>query len=144
MPSERELEDTYGEYAMRLKALRDEKGLSAAVYTQITDVEIESNGLLTYDRVLKVDPAKIALANRFAYPPADPRGPPAHLGEGGADVALHHRRAADGLDGEGVRRVRLVAGAGRLRGLRRARETRSERPGTPRTSGSAARSPCPT
>ena len=27
-----------------------EKGLSAAVYTQITDVEIETNGLMTYDR----------------------------------------------------------------------------------------------
>ncbi len=68
MPSQEELQDTYGEYTMRLKRLRDEKGLSAAVYTQITDVEIESNGLMTYDRVLKVDPAKIGLANRFAYP----------------------------------------------------------------------------
>ena len=27
-----------------------EKGLSAAVYTQTTDVEIETNGLMTYDR----------------------------------------------------------------------------------------------
>ncbi len=34
------------------------KGLAAAVYTQTTDVEIEVNGLLTYDReVLKFDPA---------------------------------------------------------------------------------------
>jgi len=31
------------------------KGLSAAVYTQITDVETEVNGLITYDRaVLKI------------------------------------------------------------------------------------------
>ena len=27
-----------------------EKGLSAAVYTQTTDVEVETNGLMTYDR----------------------------------------------------------------------------------------------
>ncbi|MER2133502.1 MAG: sugar-binding domain-containing protein [Arthrobacter sp.] len=39
-------------------ALRE--GLAATVYTQLTDVEDEVNGLLTYDRkVLKVDPAAI-------------------------------------------------------------------------------------
>ena len=33
-----------------------EKGLAAAVYTQLSDVEDEINGLLTYDRsVLKTD-----------------------------------------------------------------------------------------
>ena len=32
--------------------LRDEKGLSAAVYTQLTDVETECNGLMTYDRAV--------------------------------------------------------------------------------------------
>ena len=36
------------------------KGLSAAVYTQTTDVEIEVNGLMTYDRaVIKMDPEKV-------------------------------------------------------------------------------------
>ena len=36
-----------------------DKGLCALVYTQITDVETESNGLMTYDRaVFKVDPEK--------------------------------------------------------------------------------------
>ncbi len=34
------------------------KGLSAAVYTQTTDVEVEVNGLMTYDReVIKFDPS---------------------------------------------------------------------------------------
>ena len=34
------------------------EGLTAAVYTQLSDVEEETNGLLTYDRaVLKIDPA---------------------------------------------------------------------------------------
>jgi hypothetical protein len=63
-----ELEGLYGEFAGLVKDLRDQKGLSAAVYTQITDVEVESNGLLTYDRLFKSDPAEIRLANRFRYP----------------------------------------------------------------------------
>jgi beta-galactosidase/beta-glucuronidase len=43
-------------------------GLSAAVYTQTTDVEIEVNGLLTYDRaVVKMDASKIAEANKRLY-----------------------------------------------------------------------------
>jgi hypothetical protein len=42
-----------------------EKGLNACVYTQTTDVETESNGLLTYDReVFKVDPERAAAAAR--------------------------------------------------------------------------------
>jgi hypothetical protein len=51
--------------------LRDEKGLNAAVYTQTTDVETESNGLLSYDReVVKMDPAIIAPAvSRGEFPP---------------------------------------------------------------------------
>ncbi len=41
------------------------KGFSAAVYTQITDVEGEVNGLMTYDRkVLKMSQKKIYRANR--------------------------------------------------------------------------------
>lgn len=63
-----ELQDTYGEFTNMLKKFRDVNGLSAAVYTQITDVEIESNGLMTYDRILKVDPKQISLANHLAYP----------------------------------------------------------------------------
>ena len=44
--------------------LRGTFGLSAAVYTQTTDVETECNGLLTYDRaVAKLDPAVAAVAN---------------------------------------------------------------------------------
>jgi hypothetical protein len=41
------------------------KGLNALVYTQITDVETEANGLLTYDRaVIKVDLDRAAAVNR--------------------------------------------------------------------------------
>ena len=61
------VEGKYAEYANLLKTFRDDRGLSAAVYTQLTDVEIEVNGLLTYDRVQKVDPAWIARATRFEW-----------------------------------------------------------------------------
>ena len=63
----RELEDLYAQFAGKLRQYRDENGLCAAVYTQITDVEIEINGLMTYDRKLKVDPELIAKANRFEW-----------------------------------------------------------------------------
>jgi hypothetical protein len=44
---------------------KDPKGLNALVYTQITDVETEANGLLTYDRaVIKVDLDRAAAVNR--------------------------------------------------------------------------------
>jgi hypothetical protein len=49
--------------------LRDTEALSAAIYTQITDVETECNGLLTYDRaVVKVDLAKVRDANQGRVP----------------------------------------------------------------------------
>ena len=55
-----------------------EKGLCGAVYTQVSDVEDETNGLLSYDRnVLKVDPArmrKIADALRASMDSADGAG----------------------------------------------------------------------
>ena len=46
------------------------RGLSAAVYTQTTDVEIEVNGLLTYDRaIVKPDARTVAEANRTLFLP---------------------------------------------------------------------------
>lgn len=44
------------------------KGLSAAVYTQTTDVEIETNGLMTYDReVLKIPAAELNELHKKLY-----------------------------------------------------------------------------
>lgn len=43
------------------------QGLSATVYTQLTDVEDEVNGLFTYDRVIKVDAQKIKDINEKVY-----------------------------------------------------------------------------
>ncbi|SMO62065.1 glycoside hydrolase family 2 protein [Fodinibius sediminis] len=49
------LHETYDRMIEELRALKDE-GLSAAVYTQTTDVESEVNGLMAYDReVVKFD-----------------------------------------------------------------------------------------
>jgi len=46
------------------------KGLSAAVYTQTTDVEVEVNGLMTYDReVIKFDPAETAGWHKALFGP---------------------------------------------------------------------------
>ena len=51
----------YNRYTDRLQELQREKGLWMSVYTQITDVEQECNGIMTYDRkVLKVTPAQKA------------------------------------------------------------------------------------
>ncbi len=42
-----------------------QKGFSAAVYTQTTDVEGEINGLMTYDRkVIKMNEAKVREINQ--------------------------------------------------------------------------------
>ena len=48
-------------------------GLSAAVYTQLTDVETETNGLLTYDRALvKLDAERAAAAAHGEFPEQRP------------------------------------------------------------------------
>ena len=58
-----EVTKEYVKYADKLKALA-KTGFSAAIYTQTTDVEIEVNGLMTYDRkVIKIDEAKVKAAN---------------------------------------------------------------------------------
>lgn len=60
-----ELTAAYLDLLEKLAPLIREKELSAAVYTQTTDVEIEINGLMTYDReVMKMPLEKIAEANR--------------------------------------------------------------------------------
>lgn len=64
-----ELTDAYCELLRRMPMLIGQ-GLSAAVYTQTTDVEIEVNGWLTYDReVWKIDPARGAEAAKGLYLP---------------------------------------------------------------------------
>ena len=53
--SPKEVTDEYVKYARQLLDFID-KGFTGAVYTQTTDVEIEVNGLMTYDRkLIKID-----------------------------------------------------------------------------------------
>ena len=60
-------------YVKLLRKVYDEKdahGLNAAIYTQLTDVERECNGMVTYDRaVVKVDLKDIAAAFQGCLPP---------------------------------------------------------------------------
>jgi len=57
----------YAEFIDRLHGLIG-KGLSAAVYTQTTDVEVETNGFFTYDRkVLKMPLEKVQEVHRELY-----------------------------------------------------------------------------
>ena len=58
-------------------ALNQNQGTSAVVYTQLTDVEQELNGLLTYDRaVVKVDRAIVSAANHGKFPEMPPNPHP--------------------------------------------------------------------
>lgn len=58
-----EATDEYVRFAELLRQLVV-AGVSGAIYTQTTDVEIEVNGLMTYDRaVVKFDPERVRKAN---------------------------------------------------------------------------------
>jgi hypothetical protein len=63
------LTDAYVDLLTRMRPLIGQ-GLSAAVYTQTSDVETEVNGLMTYDRELvKMDLERIAAAAKRLYDP---------------------------------------------------------------------------
>jgi hypothetical protein len=65
-----ELGQAYRDLMYQLRILVGE-GLSAAIYTQTTDVEIEVNGMLTYDRaVVKLPADAKELHARLSSPPA--------------------------------------------------------------------------
>jgi len=68
-PSEAALADRYALLMKRLFHDRDTHGIGAGVYTQLTDVEVELNGFMTYDRaVMKFDTARTAAVNRGLAP----------------------------------------------------------------------------
>ncbi|MEQ8471796.1 MAG: glycoside hydrolase family 2 TIM barrel-domain containing protein [Marinoscillum sp.] len=59
----KEVTDKYVEYAKQLTEMA-KSGFSGAIYTQTTDVEVEVNGLMTYDRaVIKLDEKAVRKAN---------------------------------------------------------------------------------
>lgn len=59
----------FDKYASFIKTMEHliKSGLSAAVYTQTTDVEQETNGLMTYDRIMKLPEVKIKALNDRLY-----------------------------------------------------------------------------
>ncbi|CAL9636722.1 AbfB domain-containing protein [Streptomyces sp. enrichment culture] len=66
-----------------IREVRLPRGLSASVYTEITDVENEANGLITYDRqVVKVDEAAVRAANRALIDASRSPAPPVTLPTG--------------------------------------------------------------
>ena len=67
-----ELQRRYEQLIVELRPLI-RQGLSAAIYTQTTDVEGEVNGLVTYDRkVVKLDPTWLAELHAPLYAPVVP------------------------------------------------------------------------
>jgi len=77
--SPEQLTRAYAELIKKLYPLV-RNGLSAAVYTQTTDVEVEVNGMMTYDRaVVKMDVEDVRRINAGYFPP---------LIESSADVFL--------------------------------------------------------
>jgi hypothetical protein len=72
------LTTSYPDLLRSVWPLINKPGLSAAIYTQLTDVEQEANGLMTYDRLPKMDPFVIRGANRV------PGGTPGEFMQGEA------------------------------------------------------------
>ncbi|MAS33856.1 MAG: glycoside hydrolase family 2 [Anaerolineaceae bacterium] len=62
--------DAYAELIADLRGLIEQQGLAAAIYTQTTDVEIEVNGMMTYDReIIKMGADAVRDINQIAYAP---------------------------------------------------------------------------
>jgi len=70
MLNSEELLSLFGKYYDTIYNFVRLKGLSAVIYTQTTDVETETNGLLTYDRkVDKMGYQNVSNANKGSLPP---------------------------------------------------------------------------
>jgi hypothetical protein len=74
---EESLTQRFEDFLVTIADAVENSGLSAAVYTQTTDIETENNGLMTYDReVMKIDAEAIALARQGYLPPRAKRRAP--------------------------------------------------------------------
>lgn len=84
LESAEDLMDIYEQYYDTVFRMRD-AGLSACIYTQLTDVETEANGLMTYDReLMKADTAWFRKVNTGHFLPAPrilPLGELCHKGD---------------------------------------------------------------
>jgi hypothetical protein len=76
MKSQEAMNERYELLMKRMWRLRDTHGMSAGMYTELTDVEGELNGVYTYDRrVLKFDAERLAAVNRGFAPMILPEFP---------------------------------------------------------------------
>ena len=141
--SQAALTDAYVDLLGALHPLLGRPGLSAAVYTQTTDVEIEVNGLMTYDRaVIKPDEARVRAANLALFTPPPVIKPIVATSRDTPQTGATRRRArpSDGST-HGFDDAAWTTGqAASARATHPAR--RSHRCGTRRTSGCAGRSSC--
>ncbi|MBL7112098.1 MAG: beta-galactosidase [Bacteroidales bacterium] len=65
LQSSEELTATYEMMSVAIEKMIGDHGLSGAVYTQLSDIEVECNGFITYDReVIKVDIDRINKSNK--------------------------------------------------------------------------------
>ena len=64
-------EELFEKYHDLMKGIASLEFLAGFCYTQLTDIEQEINGLLTYDRKPKVDPAAIALIHEDLFRKSD-------------------------------------------------------------------------
>ena len=89
-----DLRQGYHQLMFRLRPLIG-KGLSAAVYTQTTDVEVEVKCLMTYDReVIKLDVAETAKWHKSLFaPPPELQRLCTNIGERAAEMAIHDSKA---------------------------------------------------
>ncbi|HEU4324201.1 MAG TPA: AbfB domain-containing protein [Roseiflexaceae bacterium] len=101
LPDSAALTNRYLGLIGQVQQLMDTPGLSAAVYTEIVDVENEVNGMLTYDRaVMKVDVARVKAAHEGLIAASRSLGGPLRLNQfqsfqvttpGYTDRFLRHR-----------------------------------------------------
>lgn len=68
--TQEELLEAYKSLVEKLRTLVVKEGLAAAVYTQVSDVEIEVNGIMTYNReLIKLEPSTTKSTNEMLYEP---------------------------------------------------------------------------
>ncbi len=85
----------YEEFYTKIWELSESTALSAVVYTQITDVETEANGLMTYDReIIKVDKEVCRNINTNSYFPAPEIMPSGGLFCEGEKIQIFHDQPA--------------------------------------------------
>jgi hypothetical protein len=79
-PDQESLTQRFEDMLLVIQDAGGNAGLSAAVYTQTTDIETENNGLMTYDReITKIEAEAVSLANSGYLPPRVVRRAPIFL-----------------------------------------------------------------